>query len=116
MKSTVPAASLLMTRMQPTALKLITEMPEGPEACASRFQDGGVRVPEPSCVRAEMVLMSVAGRRPLPQPGPLVDKKRAETIGSRNANERLGPNITPQALKTFARQARKGMRARAAVT
>jgi site-specific DNA recombinase len=39
------------------------------------------------------------------------DQARADAERAQDALERLGPSITPQALKTFARQARKRMRA-----
>jgi site-specific DNA recombinase len=38
------------------------------------------------------------------------DQARADAERTEDAIERLGPSITPQALKTFARQARKRMR------
>jgi site-specific DNA recombinase len=38
------------------------------------------------------------------------DQARADTERAEDAIERLGPSITPQALRTFARQARKRMR------
>src|SRR5205823_13721597 len=38
------------------------------------------------------------------------DQARADAERAEGAIERLGPSITPQALKTFARQARKRMR------
>ena len=38
------------------------------------------------------------------------DQARADAERAEDAIERLGPSITPQALKTFARQARKRMR------
>src|SRR3981189_1563513 len=38
------------------------------------------------------------------------DQVRADAERAEDAIERLGPSITPQALKTFARQARKRMR------
>ena len=38
------------------------------------------------------------------------DQARADAGRAEDAIERLGPSITPQALKTFARQARKRMR------
>ncbi len=38
------------------------------------------------------------------------DQARADADRAQDAIERLGPSITPQALKTFARQARKRMR------
>ncbi|NVO13592.1 MAG: recombinase family protein [Rhodoplanes sp.] len=39
------------------------------------------------------------------------DQARADAERAEGALDRLGPSITPQAFKTFARQARKGMRA-----
>ena len=38
------------------------------------------------------------------------DQARADAERAEGALDRLGPSITPQALKTLARQARKGMR------
>ncbi len=38
------------------------------------------------------------------------DQARADAERAEGTLDRLGPSITPQALKTFARQARKGMR------
>ena len=38
------------------------------------------------------------------------DQARADAERAEGAIERVGPSITPQALKTFARQARKRMR------